>query len=504
MDDDPPANRSSVDAGDAPESAGERGEHARSSPPSADAKGARVAPRPASVGSKGGSVPPSPASVAPRGGSVPPSPSSLRERGASAGPLGPPVGSKDAPASPLDEPVRAAGASQGETDRPKGVIGEPLGEAREPQRATDASLGDIPRPKEVAHAALGERDAPRDVARKPNDAARAPKGEGAGPKDAVAAPIPLADVRARAGDEGAVPVTRAVFQAFISHADTRRRVLGIAYKRVPRKDAEDVAQDALAEALRAFERSPPARDEVLLDWISIIARRVVADFTIKRNRRRTYEGDLPKEGGRDFDAGENAHLPGPGPHPMAAPSYGAHVDRTLESRRLFRWLEGQVAGHPRDRETLALIIEHGMGKKTYQAIADERGMTLTSLSSRVFEFKQKYVPRYQRERNRALLILLLFLAAGVALLLWLLTRPTPAPHRVERPTMPVLDEILGNPLPVSHPPPPPAHSQRSPRRGRSHAELQTIFADSVIGVAASAFERGQAFFAPSAIAWNLA
>ena len=49
-------------------------------------------------------------------------------------------------------------------------------------------------------------------------------------------------------------------------------------------------------------------------------------------------------------------------------------------------------------------------------------MTLTALSSRIFEFKGKYLPRYKRERDRSILLILLLgaslVAVGVAL--WLL------------------------------------------------------------------------------------
>ena len=54
-------------------------------------------------------------------------------------------------------------------------------------------------------------------------------------------------------------------------------------------------------------------------------------------------------------------------------------------------------------------------------------MTLTVLSSRVFAFRQKYAPRYKRERDRVLILLLLFGVAIVAIVLWLLSRPGGSP-----------------------------------------------------------------------------
>ncbi len=89
---------------------------------------------------------------------------------------------------------------------------------------------------------------------------------------------------------------------------------------------------------------------------------------------------------------------------------------------------------PRDRgETLAIPLEHARGGKTYEQMAEERDMTLTALSSRIFEFKGKYMPRYRRWRSRMVMLLLL---GGVALVmmivLWILRAAPadirPAPH----------------------------------------------------------------------------
>lgn len=139
----------------------------------------------------------------------------------------------------------------------------------------------------------------------------------------------------------------------------------------------------------------------------------------------------------------------------AEPSYdpreGSVDDRELESRSLLQWLERQVAQSPLDRETFAILLEHGLGQKTYQTIADERGITLTVLSSRIFEFRNKYVARYKRERERTWLLLLLFLfgAAVVAVLVWLLSADDEPPRGTVRPSAPsIIDRALGRPLPV--------------------------------------------------------
>ncbi len=233
------------------------------------------------------------------------------------------------------------------------------------------------------------------------------------------------------------------FRAFLAHADTRRWVLAIVREKVPVDLAEDLAQDALAEAIKAFERAPPSKDDALVVWLATIVRRVVADHWKKRGRRRKYEGPMP--GDPDAPSPESAHDSestfadgeadppfGGGPRPVAEPSYDpreASVDSLdLEGTFLFRWLEGQVANHALDRETFEMVLEHGREEKTYQRIADERGISLTVLSSRIFEFKKKYVPRYKRAKERAVLLILLFGVVIVALGIWLFSRNDKAPR----------------------------------------------------------------------------
>ncbi len=275
----------------------------------------------------------------------------------------------------------------------------------------------------------------------------------------------LAEYRHRAARTS---VTLEDFRAFVASRGTRDWVFAIVKARVPFDDAHDLAQEALAEALKAFVSAPPAIDEALLSWIATITRRVVADFLKKRGRRRTYEGDMPdghgasSEDGARESASSSANDDGepggdPGARGVVEPSFdpreGSADGGDLESDSLFRWLEGQVAGNPTDRETFEILLEHGLGKKTYRAIAEERGVTLTALSSRIFEFRKKYIARHRRERSRMWLLLLLFGVAVVVLVAWLLSRRDEAPGGTIAPPTPVLDRVLGNPLPVSHPRP---------------------------------------------------
>jgi RNA polymerase sigma factor (sigma-70 family) len=216
-------------------------------------------------------------------------------------------------------------------------------------------------------------------------------------------------------------------RAFLARADMRGMVRAIVAKRVPAQHVEDVVQDANEEALRALERTPPSRDEALPAWLAQIARRVAADFLVKRARRAKYEGPMPEEPAEahwaDAESGESKR------HRQAPePSYDPRIDDAAQRHPWLarRWLEHEVADNPRDKETFEIVFEQAQGEKTYQQIAAERGMTVTALSSRIFEFKQAYIPRYKRWRNRAIIVILLAGAAvllATAVLWWLLQRP---------------------------------------------------------------------------------
>ena len=187
-------------------------------------------------------------------------------------------------------------------------------------------------------------------------------------------------------------------------------------------------------------RAPPAKDEVLV--------LVDRDNRSSRGGRLAEEARAPPQvrgpHARRPDSGESesSSADGENERGVAEPSYdpreGSVDDRELESRSLLQWLERQVVDRPLDRETPAILLEHRLGQETYQTIADERGITLTVLSSRIFEFRNKFVARYKRERERAWLLLLLFLfgAAVVAVLVWLLWARDEPPRGTVRPSAP--------------------------------------------------------------------
>jgi DNA-directed RNA polymerase specialized sigma24 family protein len=298
---------------------------------------------------------------------------------------------RDAPVSENDARLRLRDAPVSETDARLSLRDAPVNE-------TDTRLSLRDGPVSETNERLSLRDAPIHDTVPP-----------------LAKVIPLHDVSPEA------------VRAFLARAETRRMVISLVARKVPRANVEDVAHDAFEEATKALKRQPPHRGETLPGWLATITRRVIADFHVKRTRRGKYEGPMPEEPEQSewIDGGSAAALPQRGPEPSYDPRVASEDDSEVDAWLVRRWLEGQVAGHPRDQETFAILLEHARGSKTYQEIARERDMTLTALSSRIFEFKGKYIPRYQRWRNRAVLLVLLGGAAVIAavVVLWLLLRP---------------------------------------------------------------------------------
>lgn len=256
-----------------------------------------------------------------------------------------------------------------------------------------------------------------------------------------------------AGDSGSAakalapqPVPVEVVRAFLGRRTTYSQVRALAARAVPAQSIEDIVNDTFEEALKASVQAPPRNPTTLPAWIGTIGRRVIADFHAKRERREQYEAPMPIEpvdSGSPDDGSPNlpvqAWSPDEAP-PALTPTYDPRdaPDAWPNGEgRIVRWLERKVAKSPRDRETFEILLERAREGKTYGEIAEERGMTLTALSSRIFEFKGKYLPRYKRERDRSILLILLFGASLVAaaVALWLLlhraqvvpVRPAPVP-----------------------------------------------------------------------------
>jgi DNA-directed RNA polymerase specialized sigma24 family protein len=248
---------------------------------------------------------------------------------------------------------------------------------------------------------------------------------------------------ARAISSQPVPVD--VVRAFLARPTTGEQIRALAARRAPAEVVEDIIHDTFEEALQAAVKAPP-RDAVTLPaWIRTIARRVIADFHAKRERREEYEAPMPSEPVESWSPDEGsphvpvqAWSPDEGPPPALAPTFDPRDAQGAwpnSEDRVVRWVERNVERNPRDRETFEILLERAREGKTYGQIAEERGMTLTALSSRIFEFKGKYLPRYKRERDRSILLLLLWGTGLVVALvgLWLFLHRAP----VTPPIMPV-------------------------------------------------------------------
>jgi DNA-directed RNA polymerase specialized sigma24 family protein len=219
---------------------------------------------------------------------------------------------------------------------------------------------------------------------------------------------------ARAGEEPpqlakVIPLHPAIHEAMrslLGLAGTRRLITSIVKDRVPEEEVDDIVQSVMAEALRA--PALPYRTEALLAWLATIARRQSAQFLRKRARRAKYEGPMPDDAP---DVDDEVFVP----RGLTFDPNDPSDDPELEAQTKLDWLRDEVAGDVRDHETLDMILEHYVGKKTYAHIAEARELPLTAVSWRIFAFKTKYIPRYKRwRRQRALL--LIFFALGVAAL----------------------------------------------------------------------------------------
>jgi len=252
-------------------------------------------------------------------------------------------------------------------------------------------------------------------------------------------------------------VDRTVVAAFIARVETRQAIHAHVAARVARVDVDDLVQTTWAEAARAAERSPPAEENAVPAWLKKIAERVVADHLARRARRARYEGPTPDadvDGEYAVEANDQAVDPRES-EPVESEGWLFH-----------RWIAEATAAHPRDRETLAILLEHIRDGVPYTRIAPERGMSLPALSSRIFEFKTKYAKRYARRRNRAILWVVLGAAAVAVIIAWWLTRrparfgniePDVIPARSAAP-LPSFDQAL-----PPRPKPPPFREDKPPR-----------------------------------------
>jgi DNA-directed RNA polymerase specialized sigma24 family protein len=233
---------------------------------------------------------------------------------------------------------------------------------------------------------------------------------------------PKGNPEAPANDTSPPALPREIIADFLSRPLTHQWVKALVRRRVASRRVEDVCQDILLEAIET--KSVPSVERALPQWLKTIALRVIADYHTKRVRRARYEAS--REQLRELENARERDADGESPDdeglekltydPTVTMSFGA------DGFLIRPWLERQVQSDPRDKETLALILERAGSEKTYAKIAEEHGMTLTALSARIFQFKKKYLPHYKRDRNRVFVLLLLAGAALLVLAWWVFLR----------------------------------------------------------------------------------
>ena len=226
-------------------------------------------------------------------------------------------------------------------------------------------------------------------------------------------------------DDTGPPVTLEALKLFVATRPVLGKARTLIAARVPEKDADDLVNDAIERALRARKRPSEPR---MQPWFDRICARTAAGHLRKRARRKKYEGAMPVAPVKLDEAGLPVADPYAGDVADIDPSYDPEQeDFRAEGILLRRFLRQAVAGNARDEQTLSWMIQWADEDKTYAQIADENGVTLTEIGSRVHAFKKKYLERYRRYRNAVILLLVLAGAAIVVLAWWLWPGRRPAP-----------------------------------------------------------------------------
>jgi DNA-directed RNA polymerase specialized sigma24 family protein len=194
---------------------------------------------------------------------------------------------------------------------------------------------------------------------------------------------------------------------------------------------------------------------VLWAVLKTVCRRRIADHLEQRRLRKQYEGPMPGPRLRQDEAGEYV----PDEEASADPSHDPEAfDGRFEGLLFRRYIEGAVASDPRDEETYGWLLAWSDDELTYPQIAELAGVSPDDVAKRVQRFKEKYVPRYERWRNRTLLPLLLLGAVllVVVLVVLALRKKSERIDRVDdfRLVTPPSASASGSGAPVEPAPPP--------------------------------------------------
>ena len=173
---------------------------------------------------------------------------------------------------------------------------------------------------------------------------------------------------------------RPAVRAFLSRKDVVKWVFAHAKSKVSARNHEQVAQDALGEAVE--HATWPASDEEGVLWATLrtVTDRTIADYHEKRTTRRKYEGKMPEAPTREDEVGERV----PDEEADRDPAHDPRaVDARFEGVLIRRFLATAVKGKPRDEETLGWMLAWSDEEKSYDEIAREAGVNGNTVRSRV-------------------------------------------------------------------------------------------------------------------------
>ncbi len=219
--------------------------------------------------------------------------------------------------------------------------------------------------------------------------------------------------------------------AFVALKTTRAWVKRRVASRVKRRDLDEVADEAIERCIKSAASAKDA--SALRAWVQTITDRTIADHLDERRVHAQYEGPMPAAPVARDEAGEpidESDQEATFEADLDAVDIDASVnprvqDKHAEGLWFLHFLRAEVKGNPADEQTLEWMITWAEGDKSYDDIARENNLRPGTVYQRVHAFKEKYVPRWEKHRNRTVFVLLLG-AALLALLAWWLW-PKPAP-----------------------------------------------------------------------------
>jgi DNA-directed RNA polymerase specialized sigma24 family protein len=209
--------------------------------------------------------------------------------------------------------------------------------------------------------------------------------------DDLASPMPELDDLAVEGDDPVAPeLDPAILRRFLSSQKALDVAAAAIKPIVPAQQVGDLAAEAVIRALNARK---PRAEVVIPAWLAEIARRVAARYLEKKKRRAKYEGPMPVRRAREDDyTGHKVEH-----HAVAMGNYFDPDGPEDEEEMLDPFMDGIVLPH--DRAILEVLREQGRTKKTYAALAAERGESEDQLWRKIHRFKVKYRPRVRRRRS---------------------------------------------------------------------------------------------------------